>query len=89
MSELEISELQSKCLNKILKENINKLRDKEIQNKIGYKLFNMDYEIILSINNISKITEIIEKSIEIENYKKAFRYLFLLNRTIDNLIRDI
>ena len=89
MSELEISELQSKCLNKILKENINKLRDKEIQNKIGYKLFNMDYEIILSINNISKITEIIEKSIEIENYKKAFRYLLLLNRTIDNLIRDI
>lgn len=82
-------ELQAKCLNKIMKENIDLLRNQEFKNKISYNLCCNDINTISDINSVNEISRIIEKSIGIGNYKKALRYLCILKSKIHKIINEL
>lgn len=86
---VENDELQAKCLNKIMRENIDLLKKQEIKNKIGYRLCCNDIKTTSDINTINEISRIIEKSIEMGNYKKALRYLCILKKEISKVINKL
>lgn len=86
MSKLDHIELQAKCLNKILQENINKLKEEETYNKLCYLLCSGNKEITDNMKKIEVVYKIIDKSISSGNYKKAFRYCCYLKKSVEEVI---
>ena len=84
--ELEALELQAKLINKILTQNMDKLNDKNVKNKLAYLLWLGDKEIENYMKQINIIYKIVDRSITINNYKRALRYTCLLEKYIKNII---
>lgn len=86
MIEEKSLELQAKLINKILSQNMDKLNDKNIKNKLAYLLWSGDKEIENYMKQINIIYKIVDRSITINNYKRALRYTCLLEKYIKNII---
>lgn len=84
--ELQASELQAKSINKILVQNMDKLNDKSVKNKLAYLLWSENMEIENYMKQINIIYKIVDRSITVNNYKRALRYTCLLERYVKNII---
>lgn len=84
--ELKASELQAKLINKILTQNMDKLNNKNVKNKLEYLLWLGDMEIENYMKQINIIYKIVDRSITVNNYKRALRYTCLLKRYVENVI---
>ena len=84
--ELEALELQAKSINKILAQNMEKLNDKNVKNKLAYLLWSGDMEIENYMKQINIIYKIVDRSITVNNYKRALRYTCLLEKYVKNII---
>lgn len=89
MSNLNYIELQAKCLNKILQENINQLKEKETYNKLCYLLCIENKEITYNMKKVEVVYKIIDKSISSGNYKKAFRYCCYLKKGVEEVMNQV
>lgn len=85
----EYIEIKCKILNKIIKLNNEKLQDNNIYNRLCFLICKNDKEVINYMESINKINDIIYKSIEYKNYKKALRYSCYLDKLINGLIKKI
>lgn len=86
MIDIDSQELQAKCINKILVQNMNKLNEYSVKNKLSYLLWFKEKTIIDYMSNINLIYKIIDLALEEENYKKALRYTCLLDKNINEVI---
>ena len=75
-------ELQAKCINRILRENMDMFNSNKLKNKISYLLWKKDEVVAESINSINNIYRIVDVSIKQENYKKALRYCCIMNNKV-------
>ncbi|MGL4773262.1 MAG: hypothetical protein ACRC2K_06825 [Clostridium sp.] len=78
-------ELQSKCINRILKENIEFLNSRELKNKISYNLIKEDETMVNEIKILSNLYKIADRALLMNNYKKAFRYSCMLKSRINKV----
>lgn len=85
----EYIEIKCKILNKIIKLNNQKLQDNNIYNRLCFLICKNDKEVISYMKSINKINNIIYKSIEYKNYKKALRSICYLKNLTDKLIKYI
>lgn len=84
--ELQALELQAKLINKILTQNMDKLNNKNVKNKLAYLLWSGNMEIENYMKQINIIYKIVDRSITVNNYKRALRYTCLLERYVKNII---
>lgn len=86
MIKQESLELQAQLINKILVQNMDKLNNKYIKNKLAHLLWLKNSEIENYMRQINIIYKIVDRSINVNNYKRALRYTCLLERYIENII---
>lgn len=89
MIDWSLQELQAKCINKVLMDNINKLNEEHLKNKLSYLLWLNNEEVINYISRINVIYKIIDLALESDNYKRALRYSCLLDKYINEIIKLI
>lgn len=87
MIDYNLQELQSKCINKILSENMDKLEEEYLKNKLSYLLWVKNEEVVNYISRINIIYKIIDIALEANNYKRALRYSCLMDKYINEIIK--
>lgn len=86
MINLDTQELQAKCINKILIQNMDKLSEKYLKNKLTYLLWFDDEMIVSYMYRINVIYKTIDLALESNNYKRALRYTCLLDKYINEVV---
>lgn len=87
MIDVALQELQARCINRILIQNMNKLNEEHLKNKLSYLLWLKDKNITNYISKINIIYKIIDLALESNNYKRALRYSCLLDKYINEIIK--
>lgn len=64
MIDIVLTELQARCINKILTQNMNKLNEEHLKNKLSYLLWLKDKDITNYISKINIIYKIIDLALE-------------------------
>lgn len=88
-SNSENIELQGKLLNKLVMQNNERLLESGINNRLSYLLYINNEMVITEMEKINSICKIIDSSIEVKNYKKAFKFCCYLNNITNNLLKKI
>ena len=86
MIEQNSLELQAQLINKILVQNMDKLNNNDVKNKLARLLWLKNSEIENYMKQLNIIYKIVDRSITVNNYKRALRYTCLLERYVENVI---
>ena len=89
MIDLERIEIQQKLLNKTLKLISERLYDCNVQSKLGFLICIEQEEIIYEIKKIDNVFKMIDRSIDVGNYKKAIMLCCYLNNITDKVVNIV